>query len=295
VSKKPALKVSSNLQKKKEAAETVESDDDKPLTGLTKQQLDKMKNHDEQSTLDFKIGMMAKASDDQFQEIFKNLSSQEAQIIWKRFEKCRHSQGVNSEYESTTKGVGSRDKKLQLLRAFIKDGMTTKGKCYKMCLAEVTVENTSGYESKWTPLQSMLTKYGESELRARVAAGSILCRKNPKDHIALNMPNQFTSRAECCNCEYYMANIFLSLQDTRFMEFKDEWESESKKTKSTKGLQANHESSMDLEGFLQFARQDLSSAAGGLEDWDMGELNAEIGDEGPCGLDGCGARVGAFM
>ena len=150
-------------------------------TGLTKEQVENIKSHDAKSDLDFKIGMMAKASDDEFKTMFKDLTSNEAQLIWKRFEKVRLAQGVNADYEVTTRGVGSREKKLALLRAFMQDGMTTKGKCYRSCLAEVTVENTSGYESKWVPMQQMLRKCGEGELRARVAVGSIMCRKKPKD------------------------------------------------------------------------------------------------------------------
>jgi len=79
------------------------------------------------------------------------------------------------------------------------------------------------------------------------------------------------------------------------MEFKDEWETESKKTKSVKGLQANHETALGMDKFLEFARQDLSSEAACLDDWDMGELN-DMDDEGAYHFRGTGwdecARLG---
>ena len=73
------------------------------------------------------------------------------------------------------------------------------------------------------------------------------------------------------------------------MEFKDERERESKKTKSVKGLQANHETTLGLENFLEFARQDLSSEAASLDNWDLGELN-DVDDQGAWDK-GCGFWV----
>ena len=154
----------------------------KGSSGLSKNKLAAIKDHDEESTLDFKMQLLVKAEDDdEFKRVFDGLSPNESQTIWKKFEKCRLAQGANQQYDMSTRGTGARSKTLALLKAFLKDGMTTKGKCYRTCISEVSVENSSGYDSTWSPLQAMLTKYGAQELKARVAAGTIKCRKNPKD------------------------------------------------------------------------------------------------------------------
>jgi len=151
-------------------------------SGLSERKLAAIKEHDEESTLEFKMKLLMKAEDDdEFKRVFDGLTANESQTIWKKFEKCRLAQGANQQYDMSTRGTGARSKKLALLKAFLKDGMTTKGKCYRTCISEVSVENSSGYDSTWSPLQAMITKYGAQELKARVAAGTIKCRKNPKD------------------------------------------------------------------------------------------------------------------
>jgi len=120
-------------------------------------------------------------SDHAIEAFLNKLSLKEQNLLWKKFEGKRKSEGSDASYKEATSGTGSRAKAHELLKCFLQSGGTTKGEFYTDHLASVSVTKTYKNQGTWRPLKYMLDKFGKHELQSRCEAGTIAMRKNPDD------------------------------------------------------------------------------------------------------------------
>ena len=116
-------------------------------------------------------------------EVDKALSKlppNEAQVLWKKFEKQRQLAGADGTYKDVTKGLGSQEKKHQLLRSFILDKGSI-GKNYKTAMLAFESTEEKGGEVKFNTWKQQVDKYGKNEAVARLKAGTMKFRKSPTD------------------------------------------------------------------------------------------------------------------
>ena len=199
-------------------------------------------------TLDQKMQMFFKSAkgDEDMDTLLKGLSHEQSQLLWKKFELSRKTESTEEDYKNMTKGCGSKSKKHQLLRAWLADGLSTKGSTYKTLTSTYTVENKESLDSEWRPLQHMVNTYGKQELAALVESGAILVRKHPKD--------------------------------PRFYQFKDEVQKEGQTSTHKKEVQGKHETAIDMKDFLGFMRADFSDLPSNiLMECDMATLGSGAG------------------
>lgn len=109
-----------------------------------------------------------------------NLPANEAQVLWKKFEKQRQLAGEDASYKDVTKGLGSQEKKHQLLRSFILDKGSI-GKNYKTAMLTFESKEEKGGEAKFNTWKQQVDKYGKNEAVARLKAGTMKFRKSPSD------------------------------------------------------------------------------------------------------------------
>ena len=184
--------------------------------------------------------------DEDMDTLLKGLSHEQSQLLWKKFELSRKTESTEEDYKNMTKGCGSKSKKRQLLRAWLADGLSTKGSTYKTLTSTYTVENKESLDSEWRPLQHMVNTYGKQELAALVESGAILVRKHPKD--------------------------------PRFYQFKDEVQKEGQTSTHKKEVQGKHETAIDMKDFLGFMRADFSDLPSNiLMECDMATLGSGAG------------------
>jgi len=190
------------------------------------------------------------------EELVASLSPDQSQLLWKRFELTRRAEGNDTTYKTMTSGAGSQARKHQLLKAWLSDGLTTKGATYKTITSTYTVEKKEGLDGEWRPMQHMINTYGKQELAALVESGAILVRKHPKD--------------------------------PRFYQFKDEIQKESLSSSQKKALQGRHESTTGTNEFLNFMKSDMSGLpANILMDYDMTGIDSGAQSSG----DGMGKEL----
>ena len=116
-------------------------------------------------------------------EVDKALSKlppNEAQVLWKKFEKQRQLAGADGTYKDVTKGLGSQEKKHQLLRSFILDKGSI-GKNYKTAMLAFESTEEKGGEVKFNTWKQQVDKHGKNEAVARLKAGTMKFRKSPTD------------------------------------------------------------------------------------------------------------------
>ena len=108
------------------------------------------------------------------------LPQNEQQMLWKKFEKARQMAGEDGSYKDITKGMGSQEKKHQLLRSFILDqGVLSKN--FKQAMLSFSKESTRGGQVTFNTWKQQVDKYGKKEAMARLKAGTMKFRKSPTD------------------------------------------------------------------------------------------------------------------
>lgn len=117
-----------------------------------------------------------------------NLPANEAQVLWKKFEKQRQLAGEDASYKDVTKGLGSQEKKHQLLRSFILDKGSI-GKNYKTAMLTFESKEEKGGEAKFNTWKQQVDKYGKNEAVARLKAGTMKFRKSPSDPRFFEFPD----------------------------------------------------------------------------------------------------------
>ena len=120
------------------------------------------------------------APDAKIDKWVKNLNSNNSMTMWKKYEKQRHMDGTQKEYEVATAGAGKRSKAHQLLRIFIKTGSTKSQEHRRLC-ASLTNSVEHSVEEEWLSQHEAVAKWGIQELRHRVIAGTIKVRQCPDD------------------------------------------------------------------------------------------------------------------
>ena len=120
------------------------------------------------------------ASSQKIEGFLNGLNDKESMSLWKKYEKKRHVEGTQGDYEQAVAGAGKRDKSRQSLKVFIKTG-STKSAEHRSLMASLTNTTTHSYEQEWLSPNEALSKWGKRELQARVLAGTITCRNCPDD------------------------------------------------------------------------------------------------------------------
>jgi hypothetical protein len=128
------------------------------------------------------LEQLAGANDDKINSFVEGLNDLEQQRLWKKFQSSREFEGTDGQYKDLVRGTGSRDMARSLLKVYIQGGCTTKCAPYMNAFGKYENLTSKGSEEKWQPLHYMLNhKYGPKELKARVIAGTIKVRANPRD------------------------------------------------------------------------------------------------------------------
>ena len=114
------------------------------------------------------------------EEAIAKLPQKEQQVLWKRFEKARQLAGQDGAYKDLTKGLGSQEKKHQLLRSFVLDqGAISKN--FKQAMLSFSKESERGGQVTFNTWKQQVDKYGQKEAMARLKAGTMKFRKSPTD------------------------------------------------------------------------------------------------------------------
>ena len=121
------------------------------------------------------------ASDDKIQQFLLKLSDKEQMCLWKKFENQRKQDGTDEQYRKVVAGTGMKKKANACLKVYLKTGGNTKDAMFQDLVTKVYGTKSMEEKAAWQPLNYMLTRYGMKELKARVLAGTIECRKNPHD------------------------------------------------------------------------------------------------------------------
>lgn len=121
------------------------------------------------------------ASSDKIEEFLVKLSDKEQMCLWKKFEAQRKQDGTDEQYRKAVAGCGMKKKSLNCLKVYLKTGGNTKDALFQDLVTRVYATKDFEEKSVWQPLNYMLQRYGMKELKARVLAGTIECRKNPHD------------------------------------------------------------------------------------------------------------------
>ena len=117
------------------------------------------------------------AEDQQVEEFWLKCSTRQQQVLWKKFQSMRKSEGTEIAYQDATKGVGRNGKTKILMKTWLKRG-SSKHPVMIQHMTELRTTDTFRSKEKWLPLESIKQKYGAAELKARVRGGSILVRKS---------------------------------------------------------------------------------------------------------------------
>ena len=119
--------------------------------------------------------------DSEIDEFWNKLSKREQQSLWKKFEFQRQQDGTSKEYQDLTKGYGRNQKALSLMKVYLKLG-STKHPAWVQSMASLRTSESYKETEEWIPLEGALKKFGPTELKARVQAGTIQVRKSPTDN-----------------------------------------------------------------------------------------------------------------
>lgn len=120
------------------------------------------------------------AEDQQVEEFWNKCSTRQQQVLWKKFQSTRKSEGTEAAYLDATKGTGRNAKTKTLMKMWLKHGSSK----HPVMIQHMTeLRSTDSFKSteEWKPLEAMKQKYGAEELKARVHGGSILVRKSESD------------------------------------------------------------------------------------------------------------------
>ena len=120
------------------------------------------------------------AEDQQVEEFWNKCSTRQQQVLWKKFQSTRKSEGTEAAYHDATKGVGRNGKTKTLMKMWLKHG-STKHPVMIQHMTELRSTDSFRSTEEWKPLEAMKQKYGANELKARVNGGSILVRKSESD------------------------------------------------------------------------------------------------------------------
>jgi hypothetical protein len=74
-----------------------------------------------------------------------------------------------------------KKKAVSCLKVYLKSGGNTKDAPFQNLVTSVFATRELEEKAAWQPLNFMVQRYGVKELKARVLAGTIECRKNPSD------------------------------------------------------------------------------------------------------------------
>jgi hypothetical protein len=118
---------------------------------------------------------------DKIGTFLEGFSTSEQQRLWKQYQTNRQNEGTDEVYRDLTKVSGGKKMAKTMLKIWISDGCTTKGQVYQNHLTKISDFEHKGSKATWQPLQMMITKYGQGELKARITSGSIKVRKNELD------------------------------------------------------------------------------------------------------------------
>ena len=127
------------------------------------------------------IAKLEGASDDKIEEFLVKLSDKEQMSLWKKFEHQRKQDGTDDQYRKAVAGCGMKKKANSCLKVYLKTGGNTKDVLFQDLVTKVYCSKDLEEKTIWQPLNYMLQRYGMKELKARVLAGTIECRKNPHD------------------------------------------------------------------------------------------------------------------
>ena len=211
--------------------------------GLTKKKLANVPEETLKEKLD-RFKASSKKTPDDAAKLIDSLDAKSSQLLWKSFELSRKSEACDKDFRDATSGAGSLQKKRALLKAWLVDGGSCRGQCYKEQFSSINVMHSDRYDASWQPLQYMITKHGKTELAGLVESGAIVVRQNPKDH--------------------------------RYYQFKEESTTETWATTHSKGVQGKTEIPVATQEFLTWARQDLKGISkDDLWQWDQGLKDVE--------------------
>jgi len=134
-----------------------------------------------QQLTDAALAKLEGASDSKIEEFLLKLSDKEQMCLWKKFESQRRQDGTDEQYRQAVSGAGMKKKAGNCLKVYLKAGGTTKDSTFQDLVTRVYSTKNFEEKSVWQPGNYMLQKFGMKELKARVLAGTIECRKNPHD------------------------------------------------------------------------------------------------------------------
>ena len=120
------------------------------------------------------------ASSQKIEGFLTGLNDKESMSLWKKYEKKRHVEGTQEEYDQAVSGAGKREKSRQGLKVFLKSG-TTKSAEHRSLMASLSNKVTNSVEEEWLSLAEAQAKWGRKELGARILTGTILVRHCPDD------------------------------------------------------------------------------------------------------------------
>lgn len=194
-----------------------------------------------ETTIDLVKNQIGK-EDSAIDEFWNKLSKREQQSLWKRFETQRQQDGTAKDYQDITKGIGRNQKALSLMKVYLKVG-STKHPAWMQSMASLRTSESYKETEQWIPLEGALKKYGATELKARVEAGTIQVRR--------------------------------SLTDSRFPEFLDEQQVYSRKTEHEKTRTGTLDQKCKWEDFAALSKLKVK----GFQDLDFLEDQDEHDDE----------------
>ena len=163
-----------------------EKDDETPLDqSLVEAQPEepapKAQKTDEEVSLTAEALEQLKGAEDQkVEEFWNKCSTRQQQVLWKKFQSTRKSEGTEAAYLDATKGTGRNAKTKTLMKMWLKHG-SSKHPVMIQHMTELRSTDSFRSTEEWKPLEAMKQKYGAEELKARVHGGSILVRKSESD------------------------------------------------------------------------------------------------------------------
>ena len=169
----PALKRPASGPMKRPASKAAKLDDEhegEPKTLVLKRPASKVESLDDMLT------HIQEKEDAEIDTFWQKLSNRQQQTLWKRFEHKRKADGTESQYKESCSGRGRNQKTLTLMKLYLKFG-STKHPAFVNHLVELKQREVFDNKERWQPK----AKFGKAELKSRVEAGTIKCRKSPSD------------------------------------------------------------------------------------------------------------------
>ena len=230
------------------------------------------------------------ASEDKIQDFINKLSDKDQQVLWKKYERVRKSEGTDDEYRTATNGPGKIAKVQASLRIVVQSGCSTKTTIWKKNVSSFRSETVKEQLSNWQPMQFMLTKYGQKELKARVLAGTMQVRACPADprfpefkevvdsstERSVKVDDTIQEHAGKGNFEgfQFLADMKNTGQKLTFVEDQDEQDPD-KIARSLLGLATKGKDPADNDGGKSTGHKNVAAAAGGQGDGQTSTLGME--------------------